>query len=336
MKRKNDELSVYDREKNTKVQKVQKEIGRTSSLFAPIMLLEGHGGEIFCSRFHPDGQYIASAGYDRQIFIWSVYGECENIGVMTGHTGAIMDLKFSTEGAHIFTCSTDQTLAVWDLEKGQRIKKMKGHSTFVNSCDPVRRGQLLVASGSDDCTIKVWDPRKKNQAVSMNNTYQVTSVAFNDTAECVLTGGIDNDIKMWDLRTNSVVQKLRGHTDSVTGLSLSPDGSYILSNAMDNTVRIWDIRPYVPGERCVKVMSGHQHNFEKNLLRCAWSVSGLHVTAGSADRCVYAWDTTSRRIVYKLPGHNGSVNDVQFHPKEPIIMSCSSDKSIYLGEVESI
>ena len=41
--------------------------------------------------------------------------------------------------------------------------------------------------------------------------------------------------------------------------------------------------------------------------------------------------TTSR---YKLPGHNGSVNEVSFHPKEPIIASAGSDKKIYLGEIE--
>lgn len=35
-------------------------------------------------------------------------------------------------------------------------------------------------------------------------------------------------------------------------------------------------------------------------------------------RFVYIWDTTSRRILYKLPGHAGSVNEVVFHPEEPI------------------
>lgn len=35
---------------------------------------------------------------------------------------------------------------------------------------------------------------------------------------------------------------------------------------------------------------------------------------------MYVWDTTTRRVLYKLPGHNGSVNDVDFHPKEPISM----------------
>ena len=42
------------------------------------------------------------------------------------------------------------------------------------------------------------------------------------------------------------------------------------------------------------------------------------VSAGSADRFVYIWDTNSRKIMYKLPGHLGSVNDVDFHKVEPI------------------
>ena len=39
-------------------------------------------------------------------------------------------------------------------------------------------------------------------------------------------------------------------------------------------------------------------------------------------RFVYVWDAVSRRILYKLPGHRGSVNDVDFHPKEPICEFC--------------
>lgn len=56
----------------------------------------------------------------------------------------------------------------------------------------------------------------------------------------------------------------------------------------------------------------------QNLLHCSWSADGSKVTAGSGDRFVYVWDTTSRRILYKLPGHAGSVNEVDFHPHEPI------------------
>ncbi|ETE65037.1 U5 small nuclear ribonucleoprotein 40 kDa protein [Ophiophagus hannah] len=139
---------------------------------------------------------------------------------------------------------------------------------------------------------------------------------------------------VWDLRQNKLTYTMRGHADSVTGLSLSAEGSYLLSNAMDNAVRIWDVRPFAPKERCVKILQGNVHNFEKNLLRCSWSPDGSKIAAGSADRFVYVWDTTSRRILYKLPGHAGSINEVAFHPEEPIVLSASSDKRLYMGEIQ--
>ncbi|XP_050087210.1 U5 small nuclear ribonucleoprotein 40 kDa protein [Anopheles aquasalis] len=313
----------------------QQNVQRTSNLLGPIMLLEGHGGEIFSTQFHPDGDHLLSAGFDRQIFLWTVYGECENVGVLSGHSGAIMEAHFSPDGSNVYSCATDKVVAVWDVPTCTRIRKLKGHTHFVNSCSGARRGPTLIVSGSDDSSIKIWDARKRHVISTFDNTYQVTAVCFNDTAEQVISGGIDNEIKVWDIRKKEIVYRLRGHTDTITGLSLSPDGSYVLSNSMDSTLRIWDIRPYVPGERCVKVFNGHQHNFEKNLLRCAWSPDGQKISAGSSDRYVYIWDTTSRRILYKLPGHNGSVNDVDFHPSEPIIVSGSSDKTLYLGEIDA-
>ena len=57
------------------------------------------------------------------------------------------------------------------------------------------------------------------------------------------------------------------------------------------------------------------------------------VTAGSADRMVYVWEVASRKLLYKLPGHSGSVNEAVFHPKEPIVASAGSDKQLYLGEL---
>lgn len=38
-------------------------------------------------------------------------------------------------------------------------------------------------------------------------------------------------------------------------------------------------------------------------------------------------------VQYALPGHKGSVNEVVFHPKEPIVGSCSNDRTLFLGEL---
>uniref|UniRef100_A0A8B9TH83 Small nuclear ribonucleoprotein U5 subunit 40 n=1 Tax=Anas platyrhynchos TaxID=8839 RepID=A0A8B9TH83_ANAPL len=278
---------------------------RCSSLQAPIMLLSGHEGEVYCCKFHPGGNTLASAGFDRLILLWNVYGDCDNYATLKGHSGAVMELHYNTDGSMLFSASTDKTVAVWDSETGERVKRLKGHTSFVNSCYPARRGPH-----EGQCPVQTFQ-----------NTYQVLAVTFNDTSDQIISGGIDNDIKVWDLRQNKLTYTMRGHADSVTGLSLSSEGSYLLSNAMDNTVRIWDVRPFAPKERCVKIFQGNVHNFEKNLLRCSWSPDGSKIAGGSADRFVYVWDTTSRRILYKLPGHAGSVNELAFHPEEPISKS---------------
>lgn len=182
---------------------------------------------------------------------------------MTGHSGAIMELHFSTDGSSLYTASTDHTVGLWDIETGTRVKRLKGHTSFVNSCHSARRGPVLIVSGADDSAVKIWDPRKRGNCTTLTNNYQVTAVTFNDTAEQVISGGIDNDIKVWDLRKNAQLYRLKGHTDTITGVALSPDGSYLLSNAMDSMLRIWDVRAFAPQERCVKIFTGHQHNFEK-------------------------------------------------------------------------
>ena len=65
------------------------------------------------------------------------------------------DRRFLYYFSTLFTASTDKTVCCWDYETGGRIKKLKGHQSFVNSCCPSRRGNQMIVSGSDDSTIKV-------------------------------------------------------------------------------------------------------------------------------------------------------------------------------------
>lgn len=295
---------------------------RTSSLHAPIMQLSGHQGEVFVCKFHPEGETLASSGHDRQLFVWNTFGDCENVAALLGHKGAVLDLCYSSDGSNIFTASTDQSIGMWDTKTLARTKKLKGHTGIVNAVDSSKKsssgGQKLIVTGSDDCTIKLWDTRIRRCINTHEDGYQILAVSFNGSSDQVIYSGIENVVKVFDLRKNSILYNLVGHFDSVTGLSLSPDGSFILSNSMDNTLCIWDIRPFVTGQRLINTLHGHSHNFEKNLLRCSWSPDGTKVSSGSADRNVYIWDAQFRRILYKLPGHQGSVNDVQFHPIQPI------------------
>ena len=49
---------------------------------------------------------------------------------------------------------------------------------------------------------------------------------------------------------------------------------------------------------------------------------------------MHVWNVASGEELYRLPGHLGSVNEAVFHPTEPIIGSCGSDRKIFLGELD--
>ena len=48
------------------------------------MLLTGHAAEVFSMKFNPEGDTIASGSHDKGIFLWRVYGDCENYMVLRG------------------------------------------------------------------------------------------------------------------------------------------------------------------------------------------------------------------------------------------------------------
>lgn len=95
-------------------------------------------------------------------------------------------------------------------------RSMQGHSGVVNSCSMSRAGNL-VASGSDDGFIKLWDTRVRRSVAEFMNQYQVTAVCLSKDDHQVYCGGIDNDIKVFDVRKQDLDFSMAGHTDTVTG-----------------------------------------------------------------------------------------------------------------------
>jgi len=251
--------------------------------------------------------------------LWRTYGDCENYGVLTGHRGAVLDLQWSRDSEILFSASADTHLASWDLTSGTRIRRYVGHEEIVNAMDISRRGEELLFSGSDDGSIGIWDPRTKNAADHIDTEFPITAVAISEAGNEIYSGGIDNDIKVWDIRKKAVVYSMLGHRDTVTSLRVSPDSQSLLSYGMDSTARTWDIRPFAPTERHIRTFDGAPTGLEKNLIRASWDADGRKLAAGGGDGTVVVWSNDDGKLLYKLPGHKGTVNCAEFNPgKDPI------------------
>ena len=278
------------------------------------MELSGHSGEVFTAKFNPEGNYIASGSMDRTIMLWRTYGQCENYGVLSGHKGAILDLHWSRDSSVLYSASADTHLASWDLETGVRIRRHVGHEEVINCMDVSRRGEEILISGSDDGYIGIWDPRTKSAVDYIPSEFPVTAVAISEAGNELYSGSIDNDIKVWDLRKKAIVYSMLGHSDTITSLRVSPDSQTLLSNSMDSTVRTWDIRPFAPTDRHIRTYDGAQTGLEKNLIRASWDVDGKRIAAGSGDGTAIVWSSDTGKLLYKLPGHKGTVNCAELSP----------------------
>lgn len=133
------------------------------------MQLEAHGGEIYCLKFSSCGNFIASAGHDRIVYIWDIQNGCVNIGACKGHKNAILDLKWSDDTTNLFTASADKSAVMWDTYDFSRIRTYRGHESHVNSLD--HHGKDELVTGSDDCTVKLWDNRARKHTASFNIGY---------------------------------------------------------------------------------------------------------------------------------------------------------------------
>ncbi|KAF7585315.1 hypothetical protein BBP40_011245 [Aspergillus hancockii] len=70
----------------------------------------------------------------------------------------------------------------------------------------------------------------------------VEAVAFSPDGQTVASGSDDKTIKLWDAKTGSELQALKGHLDSVGSVAFSPDGQIVASGSDDETIKLWDAK----------------------------------------------------------------------------------------------
>src|SRR5262245_61404203 len=88
----------------------------------------------------------------------------------------------------------------------------------------------IIAAGSDDCTIKLWDAQTGQLLRSLEgHTNSVLSVAFSPDGQVLASGSYDNSVKLWAVASGQLLRSLEGHTNSVQSVAFSPDGQVLAS-----------------------------------------------------------------------------------------------------------
>jgi hypothetical protein len=134
---------------------------------------------------------------------------------------------------------------------------LTGHTAAVRTLAAVTvpDGRTLLATGSADATVRLWDPTTGAQVGEplTGHTGAVAALAtviLPDGRTLLATASRDDTVRVWDPTTGAQVgHPLTGHTDTVTAIATItlPDGRTLLATGSDDhTVRLWDPVAYEP------------------------------------------------------------------------------------------
>ena len=269
----------------------------------------------------------------------------------------------------ILCASSDSTIHVYGVAYGKVFPPLEGHTDRVislavsnpffsyeeenfhgdghNFRKTERRKILktLVASGSRDEILKVWDLDTGKCIVSIHAhdspIWTVAIAVRKDSSVVVASGAADGTLRTWNGKTGKKMLSFKSSTQKILcTFIVNPvsDSPFLLSGGSDKCVHIWDLS----SGKHIRALEGHEDEVtsisagnypglpslmpllpdkkkDRSLVSSAstdslgessTSTHGLIIVSGSRDMSVRVWHLNTGVLLFELFGHRGCVFDV--------------------------
>jgi eukaryotic-like serine/threonine-protein kinase len=150
-------------------------------------------------------------------------------------------VAFSPDSQFVVS-GTSQGILKWETSTGIWKAVNGGQDKIIRSLAFSHDGKTIAGGG--DGFLFFWDTETGNilRQVDNENFGKVNSLDFSPDDFLLVTGTDDSIVRIWDVRSITVLRELSGHTGAISGVCFSPDGQKIASGAgIEATIRIWGL-----------------------------------------------------------------------------------------------
>jgi len=225
----------------------------------PDTVIKAHENYTTTLVFSPDGETLASSGYDGGIKLfdfpkgdlqhWQKWGKDRRDSTLYG-------AAFSADGSTLVTSGTnvDKTLNFWDMANGELISKYEGFQTeALDSTAFSDQQTLAIAYGEDPNQknqIKVFHlPGGELQSTFSSQLSEITSLKFIPGTSLLAVGGFSGGVELLDIESGEKVFTLQpdqpaddraAASRKVYSTGYHPAEDAVMSVFGDATLKAWD------------------------------------------------------------------------------------------------
>ena len=273
--------------------------------------LTGHTDHISSKAFKDNGTLISGSD-DNTLRAWNVTTGKQRWQQDVGNDVYAVALPSHDPDFIAYGGDKNFDIRMRESEDGGWRGEVSGHTQNVLSL-AFKPNSYLLASGSNDDTIRIWDVEDihnlRHVRTLRGHTDRVTSVAWSPDGRTLASGSRDGTVRLWNPNNGINFAVLRGHTEGAECVAWSPDGRILASGSRDQTIRIWD--PDTHGTlRVLRRTGGAVYSL-------AFHPNGQTLASGTGSGTFRLWDPNTGALKAAFTG-NGTV---VFSPNGQILAS---------------
>jgi len=203
-----------------------------------LLKLEGHQGWVWDFLVIPSTFTLFSCGMDGKLIKWNTMAG-RALKEIDAHSDSICRLCFtstrpsrgqksassgsaSSNGSSsssstsksltLLSASWDGTIRQWDIDTGDLLQTMQGHTAKIKAMQVILDRVLITAS--EDQTVRIWDIKTGHNVFTLNNDKPIMGFCIGDTPQTLFVGCKDGLVKRFTLPKNKYTEKMEGKRET--------------------------------------------------------------------------------------------------------------------------
>ena len=206
-------------------------------------------------------------------------------------------MAWSSDSRYLCSGSDDKTVKLWDVNEGDAVKTLQGHTNYL-MCVNFNPQSNLIVSGSFDETVRIWDVKTGRCLKTLPAHSDPVSAVRPPPPlpAAVACRSRPATAARKAARAQTFAQLLAKRT-FVWQVSFNRDGTLIASSSYDGLCRVWDTAT----GQCLKTLICDENNPPVSYV--TFSPNGKYILAATLDNKLKLWNYADGKCLKTYEGH---------------------------------